>query len=216
MRILIVTATAAELAGYPKNSPDTDFLVTGIGVPDTLFRLQKILHSGRYGCLIQAGVAGSFDTDIQPIGSVALVESDCFADIGFEGNGQFEPLHESALYRAENPETESGWLINTHPLLKNSGLPTVRAITVNRVSDSSIQLGQMQKHFSPVLESMEGAALHLIGNRMQIPYLQLRSVSNRAGVRNKAEWNLPEALKNLHNELNRLTGLLRSGTNTKY
>ena len=211
MRILIAAATAAEIAGYPKSNPNLDFLVTGIGVPSALYRLQQVLSTQTYGCVIQAGLAGTYDENSQPIGSVALVKADCFADIGFEENGNFEPLHASALYRSEHTQPESAWLYNPNPLLASSGLPAVRAITVNKVSDAALQLSQMQHHFSPVLESMEGACLHWVGNRMQVPYLQLRSVSNRAGVRNKAEWDIPGALRSLHRELDRLVNVLMPG-----
>lgn len=204
MRILIAAATAAEIAGYPKNNPNLDFLITGIGVPSALYRLQHTLSTLSYGCVIQAGLAGTYDENSQPINSVALVSADCFADVGFEENGNFEPLHASALYRSEHTQPESCWLSNPNPLLESSGLPAVRAITVNRVSDSTLQMEQMRQHFSPVLESMEGACLHWVGNHMQVPYLQLRSVSNHAGVRNKAEWDIQGALRSLHHAMDRI------------
>ena len=51
---------------------------------------------------------------------------------------------------------------------------------------------------------MEGAALHYVCLSEKIPFLQLRSVSNYVGERDKSKWALREAIMNLNIELQRL------------
>ncbi len=58
-----------------------------------------------------------------------------------------------------------------------------------------------EKHFSPVVESMEGAALHYTCLMENIPFIQIRAMSNYIAERNKKKWNMKESVDNLNNEL---------------
>jgi futalosine hydrolase len=51
---------------------------------------------------------------------------------------------------------------------------------------------------------MEGAALHYVCLMEKIPFLQIRSISNYIGERNKKNWNMKESIINLNKELIRL------------
>ena len=55
---------------------------------------------------------------------------------------------------------------------------------------------------------MEGAAFHFVCLQQNIPFLQLRSISNKVGERNKTKWNLIEAIVNLNRELIDLVDLI--------
>ncbi len=48
---------------------------------------------------------------------------------------------------------------------------------------------------------MEGAALHYVCLQEQIPFVQIRSVSNYVGERDKTKWKMKEAIENLNTEL---------------
>jgi futalosine hydrolase len=48
---------------------------------------------------------------------------------------------------------------------------------------------------------MEGAALHYMGRDLNIPFIQIRAVSNYVGERNKAKWEMQEAIYNLNETL---------------
>lgn len=48
---------------------------------------------------------------------------------------------------------------------------------------------------------MEGAALHYICRDVNIPFIQIRSVSNYVGERNKAHWKMKEAIYQLNETL---------------
>ncbi len=54
---------------------------------------------------------------------------------------------------------------------------------------------------SRLYESMEGAALHYVCLMEKIPFLQIRSVSNITGERDKSKWKLKEARESLHKSL---------------
>jgi futalosine hydrolase len=80
----------------------------------------------------------------------------------------------------------------------------VKSVTINKVSDSAVQKEQLVKTFSPQVETMEGAALHYVCLQQNVPFLQIRSISNEVGERDKSKWKMKEAVENLNTELQKL------------
>ena len=62
----------------------------------------------------------------------------------------------------------------------------------------------MREKFGADIESMEGAAFHYVCLQQKIKFLQLRSISNVAGERDKTKWMMKEAINNLNIELKNL------------
>lgn len=196
MQILVVAATAAEIEPYTTKVPSADVLITGVGVPSCMYHLQKRIQQVDYDCIIQAGIAGSFNTDL-PLGNAVLVQQDCFADLGIEEQGYYTPIFNTHFADKDEFPFTGGWLLNFHEMLFKSSLPKVKAVTVNKISDSALQKQQLATAFNAGIESMEGAALHYVCLQEKIPFIQIRSLSNYVGERDKAKWKIPEAVQNL-------------------
>jgi len=209
MRILLTAATKQEVEPYTIKNKTIDLLITGVGVPSTLFQLQKAIFSLQPDIIIQAGVAGSFSNSLS-LGQVVLVKQDAFGDIGMEENKEFTPIFKSNFADANEFPFSDGWLINPSKLFSVSKLKNVKAITVNKVSDCEVQKNQSIIHFSPEIETMEGAAFHFIGLHQKIPFIQLRSISNTVGERDKSKWELKESIGNLNKELEILVELIKN------
>lgn len=203
MQILVIAATDAELEPLNGSAGRVDSLVTGVGVPATLYHLQKRIHQIGYDLVIQAGIAGSFN-DSLGLGKTVLVKRDCFADIGMVEKEHFTPIFETGFVDKNAFPFTDGWLVNPNEALFDNGLPVVSAITVNKVSDSRTQWKQFDEAYHAEIESMEGAALHYICLQEEIPFLQIRSISNRVGERDKSKWLMQEAVTDLNNELTKL------------
>ena len=88
--------------------------------------------------------------------------------------------------------------------MKKIKLKKVAAITTNEITTSDEKIQFYKDAFSPVIESLEGAALHYVCLMEKIQFLQLRSVSNYVGERNKENWNIKDSIHNLNKELIRL------------
>jgi len=73
---------------------------------------------------------------------------------------------------------------------------------------SLLQKKQLINEFDADIESMEGAALHYVCLQENIPFLQVRSVSNYVGERDKTKWKMKEAIHNLNTELSKLINRL--------
>ncbi len=203
MQILLTAATALEIEPFTTADNHIDILITGIGVPAAIYHLQKRIHQIDYDFIIQAGIAGSFSNEIE-LGRVVLVKQDCFADLGMEENGNYTPVFNTSFADKDEFPFADGWMVNTDENLKYANLLKAKAITVNKVSDSEFQKQQFVQTFNADIETMEGAALHYVCLQEQIPFLQIRSISNHVGERDKTKWKMKEAIENLNKELTTL------------
>lgn len=192
-RILLVAATEAEL---PKTSfPKVDRLTLGVGMVSAAFELTKALSRSSYSLVINVGIAGSFNTHF-PVGSVVQVVSDRLVELGVEDHDVFIPAHEMGLIQKEKIYFETD---------KRAGsIPEANGVTVNRVHGSVDSILRIRNQFSPDVESMEGAAVAFVCQQFDIPWVQLRAISNVVEPRNRASWNIPLALKNLHATLHKV------------
>ena len=96
----------------------------------------------------------------------------------------------------------NGRLVNPFSaLLTLTALESVRGVTVNEITTEPKRIAWHQQNTFAVVESMEGAPLHYVCLQAGIPFLQLRSVSNAVGVRDKTKWDIPLAIARLNKEL---------------
>jgi futalosine hydrolase len=213
MQVLVVTATELEIAPFRLENPDADILVTGVGVPATMYQLLKRLHQMDYDLVIQAGIAGSFKKEIAP-GSCGLVQKDCFADLGVQEAGRISTLFDMGLAPAGQLPYSNGWLVNDHNAIVETSLPAFCGITVNTVHDQEEINELYLAKFHPDVESMEGAALHYCCLMVSVPFLQLRAISNYVGERDKSNWKMKEAIQALNQTLNELVRSIAPQPNT--
>jgi futalosine hydrolase len=203
MQILLIAATKSEIEPLNTLPGYVDIEITGVGCPAALYHLQKKLYQTQYNLVIQAGIAGTFNNK-HHLGDVVIVKQDTFADIGMEESSEFISIYQTVFADKNKFPFTNGWLVNEYACIKNPGLPLVNAVTVNKISDSILQQQQLIKNFSPDIESMEGAALHYVCLQENIPFLQIRSISNEVGVRDKSKWKMREAVINLNKETEKL------------
>jgi futalosine hydrolase len=208
MQILLIAATPNEIELFINQYSNVDILITGVGTPATIYHLQKKLYQGDYDFVIQAGIAGAFSNELS-LGETVLIKQDTFGDIGAEEKRIFTPFTSSGLIDGHHFPFANGWLINATTLPKNVTLKSVKAVTVNKVSDSFLQKIQLTDAFDAQVESMEGAALHYVCLLEKISFIQIRSISNYVGERDKSKWKIKEAFENLNTELTRLIRQLK-------
>ncbi len=213
MKILLTAATTFEIEptlqllekkGFVWNQHEVDILITGIGPVPATYALTMAIAEKKPALVVQAGIAGSFDYTALPGGQTVLVKCDAFGDSGMEEKGVFTTVFDAGFAGKNHFPFTDGWLINRHPLLINAVLPVVRSVTINKVSDSAVQRKQLTDAFAPQTETMEGAALHYVCLQQQVPFLQIRSISNEVGERDKSKWQVKTAIENLNIELQKL------------
>lgn len=214
MTYLLIAATSLEIAPFleytrkeekeNKAFNNIDVLVTGIGLTASAYSITKQLHLKKPGIVIQAGVAGCFDRRI-PLGSVMTVKQDTIADQSVIELNQLKTLFDLKLVPYNQFPFNKGWLVNPHAsLFKKVKAKAVKGISVNEITTSKQKVKFYEDAFSPVVESMEGAALHYACLMENIPFLQIRAVSNYIAERNKKNWNMKESIINLNHTLVKL------------
>ena len=201
MKLLVVAATEFEIAPYILKNTAADILITGVGSPACIYALTKRLQQFKYDFVIQAGIAGTFKNSF-PLGETLFIKSDVFADLGIYENESFFTLFEKSFADPNNVPYKNGCLENS---IKNTfNVSIAKSITVNTVTDNFLQTNMFTQKYDPDLESMEGAAFHYVCIQENVPFLQLRSVSNFVGERIKTNWKIKESVENLNHHLSRI------------
>jgi futalosine hydrolase len=224
MRILVVTATAAEvgpfvaglrhagdagprMASYAASRHDVDVLVTGVGMVATATWATRALAQAKYDLSLNLGVCGSFDRAIPPA-TVVHVVSDRLAELGAEDGEEFLTIQQLRLLEDDEPPFSRGMLVNLAPpdnaVLES--LQTVEGVTVNTVHGNERSIASVTSRFSPQVESMEGAAFMYACLVRGIPFAQVRAVSNIVERRNRDAWKLTDAIAALGDTALRIVG----------
>ena len=200
MKVLIVAATEFEIKPLIETQKKAEILITGIGITATIYHLTKRLLTNHYDLVIQAGIAGMFPGRFN-LGAVVAVKEDAFADVGIEEKGELRTLFEYGFLDKNEFPFSDGKLLNPSVILEKIALPAATAITVNMVSDNFIHNENFRQKYHADIESMEGAAFHYVCLQQKIDFLQIRSISNVVGERDKSRWAIDSAIRNLNSEL---------------
>lgn len=219
MRILISAAEQEELitarqafnslSPELRNNLDITWITTGIGTTSTSYIITKSLLTAQdsFDLAINCGIAGSFTKDI-PIGTTTRITKEYFGDLGFETFSGFQTLFDYKILDADTHPFKKGALLapdlpdNLENALK--GCIKASAVTVQTVSGLPEKRDRLFRDFNPRIESMEGAAFFYVCLLEKIPFVELRSVSNEVGERDRSKWNIPLALSSLKKTLGEL------------
>lgn len=211
MRVFITAATIEEwmpafleidtLYTSESNRLKVMFHQGGVGMLANAVSLTKLVYEEKPDLIMQVGIAGCFDKNIE-LGNVVVIKEEVLGNTGVEEDGKWKDIFDLKLEKPGYPPFEKKRLPNHHlekyNLLK---LDEVAAVTVNEVSTKEDRIQQLQRKYNPVTESMEGAALHYVCREMNVPFVQMRSISNYIGERNKANWEIKLAIDSLNKNI---------------
>ncbi|SCL17141.1 futalosine hydrolase [Micromonospora inyonensis] len=202
--LLVVTAVPAEAEAVRTGLTDPTATVVPVGVGPAVAgaataRLLALAEAaGRpYGGVVSAGVAGGFAHRVA-VGGTVLAGRSLAADLGAESPEGFIPIDELGM----SPEQLGGEVaVAADPALLaalRSALPdavvgTVLTVsTVTGTADSTRALAD--RHPDAVAEAMEGYAVAVAAAQAGVPFVELRTISNPIGPRDRGAWRLREAL----------------------
>ena len=215
MRVLLVAATAAEIAPvvaaltflsdagprlkrYARAKHEVEVLTTGVGMVATAAWCARVMNGGRYSLVLNAGVCGAFDPGLPP-GTVVQVVADRLSELGAEDGDAFLSIQDLGLLGPHEYPFTGGQLVNADPP-ENAAiarLPQVSGITVNTAHGNDRTIAEVAARFAPAVESMEGAAFMYAAIISKLPFAQLRAVSNVVERRNRDAWKLDGAIQAL-------------------
>ncbi len=214
MNILIVSATENEVRVlksllsnnkidnnkeiYKINDVKIEFLVSGIGMVFSVYSLLKKINISKYDFVINMGIAGAFNNELA-IGSVVNVAQEEFGDLGIESKDRFLSLFDTKYLSENEFPFKNGIIVNPGVNRFNIKLPQVNGVTVNTSHGNAQSISKFKEKFDADIETMEGAAVFYVCLLDNIPFLQIRAVSNYVTERNINEWKIPLAIENLNN-----------------
>ncbi len=187
-----------DLISTSINNQSIEILITGVGIHAMTYSLTRLLSSKSYKFIILAGISGSF-SELIPIGSMVNVMSESFSDLGINSDNGFQTLFDLDLANPNKWPYANG-IMENYTLINNKIVENIKI-----VKGSTIQSIQAIKENNTAInldvESMEGAAFFYCCMMEKLPFIQIRSISNYVGERDKSRWNIPLAVDNLNNTI---------------
>ena len=208
MKILLCTATEMEIASTIQylashEHQAIEVVITGVGLMTSTYAIAKAIAIHQPSLVIQAGIAGTLEAD-QPLGEVVVVRSETVGDLGVQESTGFQSLFDLKLLSSDMAPWKQGKLTNENDLLATIGLKIVDGVTVNEISTNQETITYYRNQLGAQIETMEGAGLHYVALMEKLPFLQIRSVSNFIGERDKTKWEMKKSITNLNRALQQL------------
>lgn len=231
--ILLCAATAAEMlaavsadrlphaeADFPLLKPVPFQLgkeggvacVTGVGPINAALgmgiALAQCMAAGQQiRAVINVGLAGSFDLERWPLGSLQVVNEEIWPEYGLHdgrqvvaqafGYPQWSDGKREVRDRLTLASPSDLGLTLRNAAAAGMGEKGVRSLTVAGVSAGVQRVQYLRQMYGAALENMEGFAVAYAAARAGLPCLEIRSVSNKVGPRTVHEKDFPGALRQL-------------------
>ncbi|MFF7995574.1 futalosine hydrolase [Kitasatospora xanthocidica] len=214
-RLLVVVAVAAEaeavLRGLPGGSAalplpggalhraedaPVDVLAAGVGPAAAAAAAATALAARPYALVVSAGIAGGFAPHA-PVGATVVADAIVAADLGAETPEGFADVTELGFGTTRHTPPPAVVALVTAALAgpDGPGAVTGPVLTVSTVTGSAGRAAELAaRHPGAAAEAMEGFGVAEAAARYGVPALELRTVSNPVGPRDRAAWRIGEAL----------------------
>lgn len=197
-KVLVMTAVEAEREAVLRglhHDQRFDVVIAGVGPIVAAVNTMAALTSSHYDLVVSAGIGGGF-VGKAPVGSIVIASRVIVADLGSQTLDGFISMEElgfgtthlqveniTALslveaLRAGNHSVCYGPILT---LSTATGTAATASALAERVPDASA-------------EAMEGYGVATAAHRLGLPFIEIRTISNAVGPRDRAAWRIGEAL----------------------
>jgi futalosine hydrolase len=218
--VLVVTAVAAERdavadgIGSPQavtvgpygssrrcETTGLDVLVVagGVGPAAAAAAAAHVVATQDVALLVSMGVAGSFASARLAHGDTAVASSIVAADLGAMSPERFLDLTALGL--------DGGAIVDCPPLLVAAARDRIAGaglhvavgaiLTLSTMTGTAERAAELMARHGAVAEAMEGAGVAHVAALHDLPVLEVRTVSNEVGLRDRTSWDLVTALTSL-------------------
>jgi futalosine hydrolase len=192
-------------------------LNSGLGKVNAAHAATCVLESFKVKCIVSHGVGGAYEGVGLEVGDIAMATREILGDEGVIDSKGWHSLRKIGIPLVQNGRTK---YFNEFPIAPPPIPPLVRGpacpvgrgkggredhpfkiksgkfVTVSTASGSRKRARELRKGFNGICESMEGAAIAQVCALYKMPMLEIRGISNIAGVRDKRKWNMKLASEN--------------------
>jgi futalosine hydrolase len=188
--LLVVTAVGAE-AEAVRAGADPDHVVVeavGVGPAAAAAGTARLLAAGRYRAVISAGIAGGF-AGRAAVGATVLGARSIAADLGAESPEGFLPIEELG-FGLSRVDCDPRLVKALSAQLPDAVVGDI--LTLATVTGTAATAERLRDRFpAAVAEAMEGFGVAVAAR--DLPFAELRAISNPVGPRDRAGWRLKEA-----------------------
>ena len=198
--VLVLAATTLESSRLQS----ANLVVTGIGAVNTAHALAQYLATNpRPSLVIQTGVAGAYVPANIPVGSVLLADTEIYGDVGVMTNDGWRPMEEIGIPLVEangSRKARFNYFPLDAPLVKRASevagplvARTGKFLTLSQVTGVRALGDSLHERFGALCETMEGAAAAHVCALHDVPFLEVRGISNLVENRDRSKWKISEA-----------------------
>lgn len=185
-------------------------LQSGYDKTNTAHSLTCLLETVRPELVLQVGVGGAFREAGLGLGDIVVATEEIYADTGIrtpdgwistkefnspllEKDGHLFwnrfPLDDGLASRCAKVIADGEWGASTPKIVAGP------CVTLSEVSGSTARGDELRRRWGALLESMEGAAAAHVCAIYDVPFLEIRSVSNLVVDRDRESWEVGDAAK---------------------
>lgn len=173
-------------------------LVTGISILNSILFLSLTIPKIKPCLVVNLGIAGTFSPSIYSLGSTVICKTEIWPELGiYTPAGVNRKLLKFPLWDTIDNKIDLNPTKILHKFQLNLSLPKVTSLTVSGVSGFEKQAQTLKKAFQADIENMEGFALAYACYILKVPFLEIRTISNVVGVKDKKFWDIAKALSSL-------------------
>jgi futalosine hydrolase len=201
-RILIMTSVEAErdaiLRGIGTDSR-IDVMLAGIGPISAGIQTTKALSEDKYDLVINMGIAGGFVGKAE-VGTLVVANEIVSADLGAESPEGFITLDELGFGASTRVKTDGELVEVLLEAIKEAGISVCAGniLTLSTVTGTAETTSKLQlREPGALAEAMEGYGVAMAAKEFGVPVLEVRSISNPIGPRDRSAWRIKEALVTL-------------------
>ncbi len=182
-------------------------VISGVGQANTAQSITVLLGHGPVGLVMLCGCGGAYAGSGLSVGDVAVATEEVYADMGVLTSEGWLGLEDIGLpliekrgcqYYSRFP-VRAEYVEAAVSVPNVPEMPVVRPgvfLTVCSVTGTSARGEELHRRFGAVCENMEGAAAAQTALVYDVPFVELRGISNMAGDRDRAGWDIALACSN--------------------
>ena len=189
------TATVGRLAGV-----DVAVAPLGVGKSATAAGLATLVSRWQPTAVVQLGIGGTYAGSFLAVGGVAVARTDVDLDVGVTEVDRWQGVEALGFGLIPGSDAPPSNRMPTDPdltswLSHDGRVPVVAFGTSDAVSGDLDIAARRRDLFELSVESMEGAAAAQTARALGLPFAEVRGVSNVAGQRDKASWEVRAAVR---------------------
>jgi futalosine hydrolase len=181
------------------DGPDVLVVAGGIGPAAAAAATAHACATHDVSLVVSMGVAGSFASARLHHGDTALASSIVAADLGAMSPERFLDLTALGLDGGATVDCPPDLVAAARDRLAAAGLHVAvgAILTLSTMTGTTERAAELMGRHGAVAEAMEGAGVAHVASLHDLPVMEVRTISNEVGLRDRTSWDLVTALTSL-------------------